>query len=360
MLFLLKRGMGRKLNKLEAKDYLMNHVKPTEIKIEVTPSCNLSCYFCFNKNTYAKSERQTKQLSTKKWMQVIDEIAEIGIPNIRFTGGEPLIRDDIFDLLFYAKSKGLCVKLNTNGVLIDGHVAKTLKRCVDDVLLPLHANNAKTEKKITGSNSFDKKIDAIKSLVNSKVNTRCNTVITKGSISNLDEFVELIVKLQVNDWFLALPVPNKNTKNLIDNDDVKELVEKILFYHSKNIPIRIEQGISFCSYDPRKVSQVAVGAGGCGPYSILAIDPMGKIKPCYSIDKKLGEATKDSIMKCWEHEFCEKMRSFDPEVFPKTCIKCRYLQACKGGCRFAAKLVNGSFNAMDPLARPEIYKNLLF
>jgi radical SAM protein with 4Fe4S-binding SPASM domain len=338
----------------------MNGIRPEEIKIEVTPSCNLSCYFCFNKNTYAKTKRQTRQLSTEKWMRVIDEIAEVGIPNLRFTGGEPLTRNDIFDLMLYAKLKGLHVKLNTNGVLVDEKVARILERCADEVLLPLHAHDAKTEKKITGSNIFNKKINAIKSLVNSKVAARCNTVITKNVISNLDKFVKLVVKLEVNDWFLALPVPTENTKNLINNNDIRELIEKILWYHSKNIQIRIAQGMPFCSYDPRKVSQVAIGASSCGPYSMLAIDPMGKIKPCYSIDKKLGKATKDSIMKCWEHEFCKNIRNFNPKVFPKICIQCRYLQACKGGCRFAAKLINGSFSAMDPLARPAIYKNLLF
>jgi len=55
----------------------MNNDKPDEVKIEVTPSCNISCDFCYNKNTYFKSgERQNQQLSTDEWIRAIDKIAE--------------------------------------------------------------------------------------------------------------------------------------------------------------------------------------------------------------------------------------------------------------------------------------------
>jgi predicted TIM-barrel fold metal-dependent hydrolase len=93
------------------------------------------------------------------------------------TGGRDYSDQRNVSTLGGAEAAALHVKLNTNGVLIDNAVAKTLKKCVDEVLLPLHARNAKMEREITHSASFDRKIDAIEFLVNSGVFTRCDTVI---------------------------------------------------------------------------------------------------------------------------------------------------------------------------------------
>jgi radical SAM protein with 4Fe4S-binding SPASM domain len=90
----------------------------------------------------------------------------------------------------------------------------------------------------------------------------------------------------------------------------------------------------------------------------LVIDPTGRIKPCYSINEELGRVGKTSIKKAWTLGLSSDIRKL--KVFPKICKSCKYVYECLGGCRFAAKLVNGDYDSLDPLAQPEKYKNGLF
>jgi len=333
----------------------MINTKPEEIKIEVTPQCNLSCKFCFNKNTYLISgKRQTQQLTTNEWIKAIDKIVEAGIPTIRFTGGEPLVRKDIFDLFLYAKLKGLYVKLNTNGILINKNNVNILERCVDEVLIPLHTSNAKSEKILTGRSSFKKKLEAIKLLSKSKIKLRIDTCPTKNTIKNLEKIHEFIKTFNL-DWFLERPIPNKDFMYPINNSDVKLLVEKIIKINKKYDKNYYISGLPLCSYDPEKTKLISIGGQYCGPFSILVIDPNGMVKPCYSINENLGNIFSSDIFELWNHEFCKKLRSFNHDFFPQTCVECDYLKNCMGGCRFSAKLVNGSYASMDPLANPEKY-----
>ena len=90
-----------------------------------TRTCNLNCIHCYSKST---SQYYEGELSTDEGKQLIDDLAEFKVPSILFSGGEPLIRKDIFELIEYATSKGLRAVLSTNGTLINQKVAGRLKR----------------------------------------------------------------------------------------------------------------------------------------------------------------------------------------------------------------------------------------
>ena len=105
--------------------------KLEEIVIETTFRCNINCDFCFNKNVLKKNKRTYKELTTKEIKEIIDKTSELNIPYIRFSGGEPLLRKDIFTLLAYAKSKNFKeIRLNTNGLLINKKIAIIIKKII--------------------------------------------------------------------------------------------------------------------------------------------------------------------------------------------------------------------------------------
>ena len=97
---------------------------PWEVMIEVEPRCNFNCQFCFNQISFAQKGRNIKSFSTAYVKKIIDGLAKAEIKIIRFTGGEPFLRKDIFQLLKYAKNRGLEVRLNTNTSLINQKIAK--------------------------------------------------------------------------------------------------------------------------------------------------------------------------------------------------------------------------------------------
>ena len=353
-----KMEKHRRLRSLHSR-ILKNKDIPPEIKLELTPECNLNCEFCYNNNSFAKQGRQNPELNpftTEQIIQILDKLSEEKIPCIRFTGGEPMLRKDFPALLKYARKKGFYIKLNTNGTMINNDNLDIIEEYVDEILLPLHSCNENDEKKLTGNSLFQKKIEAINLLVKSssesKTSLIVNTVATKENIQNLDKFFQLVKELKIKNWFLALPVPSENNKHPVTNSDIGLLIEKLIKYNRENSTNHyLAQAIPFCSYDPTKISSVARGAVTCGPNTNLTIDPLGNIRLCYSSQVILGNIFKNSINECWNSKQASSIRNLDPETIPKACTDCSYLWKCRAGCRFSAMLSGGELNSKDPLAK---------
>src|SRR3989338_3715565 len=90
----------------------------------ITRTCNLKCIHCYSDSAH---ERYPGELTTKEALSVIDDLAEYRVPAILFSGGEPLFRRDLFELVPYASSKGLRLVLSTNGTVINHTVAKIIR-----------------------------------------------------------------------------------------------------------------------------------------------------------------------------------------------------------------------------------------
>src|SRR5512147_2733437 len=90
----------------------------------ITRTCNLKCVHCY---TDSEARRYSGELTTAECKTVLDDLAEFKVPAVLFSGGEPLLREDLFELAAYARSKGLHVVISTNGTMIDRAVAQRLK-----------------------------------------------------------------------------------------------------------------------------------------------------------------------------------------------------------------------------------------
>jgi len=324
----------------ELKPIKVQEGLPEEVKVELTQRCNLDCKFCFN-----KIHQRKKELSTEEVKKVINNIVNSGIKAVRFTGGEPFLRKDLKVILKYAKSKGLYVILNTNGTFIDEKNIKILN-CIDDILVSFH--------NITNSSEKSKLFRKIKKS-NPDIFLRACTIAIRENIQNLEKFYAFFDKQEIDDWFLLRPVPVPENREPITHRDVKELVEKILSLNKKyKVKTHIANTLPFCSYEPERVSQVCVGGRNDDGHTRIVVDTKGITKPSYFIDKKLGNALKDSILDCWNSEYMKNVRKL--KLVPEQCKECRYAEKCRGGCRFAAKLANGTYDSLDPLAQPEKYK----
>lgn len=303
---------------------------PEEVKVELTHRCNLDCDFCFNKKNPSKREPATDEVKS-----VIDNIYASGISAVRFTGGEPFLREDLGQILKYAKSKGLYVILNTNGALIKEDVLKY----VDDLLISFHDIREAKEKG-----------ELFKRLSYHKLVLRCCTIATKDNIKSLEDFYIFMEKQPIDDWFLLRVVPNQSNLKPITREDIKRLVDKVLLFNKKyKRRAIISNAVPYCSYEPEKVRSACVGGRNDDGHTRIVVDTKGHIKPSYFSTKILGDTTKDSIIDCWNSEYMRSVREL--QLVPEECNICRYVKECKGGLRFAAGLVNKGDNALDPLAR---------
>lgn len=327
---------------------------PNEIMVEVTDRCNLNCKFCFNK--LVDKENKKHQLDTKSIKQIIDKVKVSGVKIIRFTGGEPLLREDIFELMDYAYNKGLRVWLNTNGTLINKDSAGKIAKYADNVLISLNAFDSKYEKKITGCDSFKKKIKGILLLKKNRIRyLRCGTVATKNNILNLEKIYNIVKRLDISNWELFRFMPLFKDDVPITNNDISLLVEKLLEINKKAQKIyKIANAIPFCSYKPEKVKKVSLGAIADDGHNRFAIDAYGHAKPMYYLLENIGDILQSDILQIWNCRFLKNMRRL--KYVPRECKGCKYIKICKGGSRLVSKVVRGNYRFPDYLAQPWKYR----
>lgn len=224
---------------------------PREVMLELTDRCNIDCEFCFNKLSVLR-RGEGKELTTKEWKGVINKISKASVPVVRFTGGEPLIMEDIFELMEYACSKGLKVWLNTNATLITRGNVYRIAKYVENILIPLNAYDVKGEYEVTGYRYFKKKLKGIRLLKKHGIKyLRCGTVATKSNINNLERIQALVKRLDISDWELFREVPLFAQSQEVGRSDIAMLVEKLLTINKReNKNYKVANALPFCVYAP--------------------------------------------------------------------------------------------------------------
>lgn len=319
---------------------------PVEVMIEVEPRCNFQCDFCFNQHSFAKNGRALKELKTAYWKKVIAGIARAGIKIARFTGGEPLLRSDIYELMEYARKKGLEVRLNTNGSLVSEKNARQIAFLTDNVLISIESYEGAEEDRINGfPGALGKKKEAIRLLKAAGLSrVRVGTVIRKKIIKDFDKMARMMISLPIDEWEFYRPVPGGKPKERLVSKDIEALARDTLALRQRtDKSISIANSLPFCFIKDRNLmNAVCAGAQFDEGHNRLVVDPRGFVKPHYFIDVNLGDPF--NIMKAWKNPFLKKIRDF----IPKKCKQCSFRQKCLGGSRFSAYLRAKSWQALDP------------
>lgn len=323
--------------------------QPVEVMLEIEPNCNFSCSFCYNHNSFAGQGRDIKKIPTGQWKEVINNISNIGIKTVRFTGGEPMLRNDIFDLMRYAKEMGLEVRLNTNCSLITADEGQKFNDILDNVLIPIESHLPEMEDRITGFNdSLAKKVEAIKIFSGIDVPVvRVGTVISTHFLDNIDEFTDFVLKLPIQEWEFYRPV-SRNADDQLDIYSIEKVVDHILAIRKRTvIKLSIANAIPFCALSNLNLlNSVSNGATFEDGHSRMVVDPRGHVKPHYFIEENIGNI--DDLLGAWKSEYMRKMRGL--ECIPVECNGCRFRYKCRGGSRHEALMKFNKINAKDPLA----------
>jgi len=342
---------------------------------QLTNICNLRCKHCY---ASASSQVMPDELTTDEAKNLIDELARTGVVAIAFSGGEPLMRKDFFELATYAKEKDFYVSVATNGTLIKPKIARKLKECVNYVEISLDGMKETHESFRGIPGIFNKTLKGIKNSVKEGLDVCIAPTITKFNLNEIPEILELGKKLGVNRFIAFNFIPTGRGKEIVNQDITPEEREKLLnFLYSKlldknypdifstapqysRIAIKAAQENSeaevlpthFAGKEARealkgKTQVLSDFIGGCGCGRIYCcIQPNGDIWPCVFMPIKLGNVRKNKFKDVWLGNLILKDLR-DRSKLEGHCKVCNFRNVC-GGCRARAYGYFKDIHAPDP------------
>jgi radical SAM protein with 4Fe4S-binding SPASM domain len=338
-----------------------------------TYNCNLNCKHCYSE---AGISSET-ELSTEEAMKVIDQIADFGVTSLAFSGGEPLMRKDFFQVARYAVDAGLYVSLATNGTLLNKENVRKLKEIgLHYVEVSLDGANANTHDFFRGKiGSFDQTIQGLKNCLNQDICTCIAITGTKNNLKEIPHVLEMSEKMGIDRFTLFNFVPVGRGKDIVAADPSPQEREQLLQFFNKKLSE--DHKIAILSTTPQlarvalqshspthnniimplahmeatKISKRAKALadfiGGCGAGRLYcAISPEGNLQPCVFMPLVVGNLKTESLADIWLNSpIFEDLR--DREKLKGRCSRCEFKFIC-GGCRARAYSYHKDYLMSDP------------
>jgi len=312
-------------------------------------------------------------LSTAEGLALIDQIAEVGRPVLVFSGGEPLMRPDIFELAEHAKASGLLIALATNGTMIDWALASRIARVgFDRVSVSLDGADANVHDQFRGlPGAFAKSMQALRDLRTAGVATQINCTIARHNQHQLTRVLELGQQMGVVAVHYFLLVPVGCGEQIADDQmlSVQEVEDRLLEICElgQNTSLQIKATCAPHYYriirqqakaegraQPAQMSQVnnphgslhSITKGCLAGTAVCFVSHNGLVFPCGYLPATAGDVRKQSFGEIWRDSpvFAELR---DPDKLTGKCGRCEFKKVC-GGCRARAFYEYGSYLAEEP------------
>ncbi len=331
----LGEGRGRKAVSIEKYSGLFNSL-PVLSEIAVTYRCNLKCRFCYAACGCRRKDEDEQEMSTNEIKRVLGTIRnDAKVPSVSFTGGEPLLRNDLEELVSSAKKIGLRVNLITNGTLLAGNdrAGRLQKAGLNSAQVSLEGPNAEIHDELTEvAGSFEKTMEGIRALKKSGIHVHTNTTINSKNSGHLVELVRTVSELGLSRMSMNMVIPTGSavkSKLQVSYTEIWPIIEPV-----RNEARRL--GIEFMWYSPTPMCIFNPLAEGFGNKScaacdgLLSIAPNGDILPCSSYPKSVGNLLRQPFPEVWNSATSLFFRK--KEYAPGECSGCGDFSACTGAC----------------------------
>jgi len=316
--------------------------------LELTLKCNLHCAHCYN------AHRPQPELKTDEIKIVLDDLGKLGCLDLVFTGGEPCVRKDFEEILWYAREKRFCVTLKTNGSMIDGKLASLLaKALVVEVHVSLYSLIQNEHEGITRvPGSLSQTLHGIECLLQEGVRVRLSCPITKlncSSVRGIKEFAERIGASYGFDPIITARVDGSRdpTDLRIDIADWQKLLKngllsEVIYPNSFNVN-------DSSSMQLGKTKSLANDDHVCGAGSgSIAITAYGDVLPCLNLQIHVGNVLKDRLPNIWRDEPAwHPIRTITPNHYTE-CKDCNLVNYCPR-CPGVALSETGRITAAAPI-----------
>ncbi|WP_202711558.1 radical SAM/SPASM domain-containing protein [Sporosalibacterium faouarense] len=327
----------------------MSFCVPNAISWSITDNCNLKCKHCYS----SKIDEDKYDMSYEKVMEVIRLLDNYGIFRITLTGGEPLMRKDIFDIIRELKKRAFCVEINTNGTLINKDISKKLKELdIDGVRISLDGSNKYSHDKFRGiKGAFDKSIKAIEILKEDNHRVNVTTIPNKLNLDEMSSLFNIIDYYDIEEWhffrLLATGSAINNKELILNKEEYIRVMKWISSIDKKNPKVRI----SFNDPIYSLINENDRITGGCGAGKLyLGMNTKGDFSLCPSMPMTIGNIFEENLEDIFVKKIVRKARN---NSLIEECSVCKYKEKC-GGCCSASYSIYGNDFTEDPFCIKDI------
>lgn len=339
----------------------------------ITRACNLKCVHCYNDSGVGKT---ANEVTTQQAKAVLDDLSEFGVPSVLFSGGEPLMRPDLFELIEYAGQLGLRTVISTNGTLITADIARKIKQAqVSYVGISLDGIGQINDKFRGVTGAFDRAVEGIRNCQQAGIRIGLRLTLTKRNVEDLEKLFDFLEKEGIERACFYHLVPSGRGSAIAGDDlthaqsrkaieiilaktrQFKEMGKKTDILTVDNHVDGIYLYRKLLAEEPSRAEAVwkLLTWNGGGLYSsgvgIGCIDFNGKVHPNqFWWHYDLGDIHEKPFSQIWtnpDEPLLKGLRN-RREYIKGRCRLCKYFDGCGGSLRVRADLHFGDPWAPDP------------
>lgn len=346
---------------IQIRGDITHFTAPLRVDLALTYRCNNDCTHC-----YAGGHHETAELSAREWCSILDKLHAAGVPQVVFTGGESLLRPELEELVYHAKSLQMITGLITNGRLLTPARIASLSHAgldfvqitvesVDPVIhnamigLPMNPDTSNRYDNLHNphsleclqdiqenfnnplSNAFAETMAGVQNALGSSLQVTTNTTITNKNAATIIATIQYLTDLGVKRIGINGLIRAERGKSTdgVAPDEMQAILTQVR-------DLCGERGVQMIWFTPgcyKLLNPISLqlDAKSCSAASIvLAIEPTGRVIPCQSYFEGLGDARTDSFAQIWNHPLALCIR--EKQWVKSGCRECRNFQACGGGC----------------------------
>ncbi len=334
--------------------------RPYSLLAEVTHRCPLHCPYCSNPVELA---RRMGELGTADWKRVLDEAAALGVLHVGFSGGEPLVRQDLVDLVAAARAAGLYSNLITSAIGLTPERAAALKQAgLDSVQISFQADEETLGNNIAGMNAHRKKIEVATLVRALGFPLTVNVVLHRANINRLEPIIALTERLGAERLELANTQyygwAFRNRAALLPSRAQIERASGVTQAARQRLLGKMEILFVVPDYYSDRPKPCMHGWGN----RHITVNPSGEVLPCPTAGEirtlLFDNVRAQSLRWIWtESEAFNRFRGTD--WMPEPCRSCEFRERDFGGCRCQAALLTGDAAVTDPACALSPYRDRL-
>ncbi len=336
---------------------------PLWLLAELTYRCPLQCPYCSNPLDFAQQE---KELTTAQWIEVFKQARAMGAVQIGFSGGEPLVRKDLPELIKAARDLGFYTNLITSGIgLTQKKIDAFAEAGLDHIQISFQASDEVLNAALAGSKkAFQQKLEMARAVKAHGYPMVLNFVLHRHNIDQIDRIIELCIELEADDVELATCQfygwAQLNREGLLPTRDQIERAEAVVHRYREKMAAS-DNLANLLFVTPDYYEERPKGCMGGWGAIFLSVTPEGMALPCHSarqLPVQFPSVLEQSLQDIWFNSFgFNRYRGFD--WMPEPCRSCSEKEKDFGGCRCQAFMLTGDADNTDPVCSKSEHHHMI-